>query len=142
MLIELMFEQVPLNTKRTTSLLLLLTLICLPGCDVAKIPVKVEGLPNTFKREPLRASEKVLSVAVRDSEDVVWMILATEPINSKDFNVQVGATPEGFEQVIPPKGQTFTPVVDDMYSIRITTDVRNHKCAHVLQYPIEWIAEE
>jgi hypothetical protein len=114
----------------------------LSGCDMGRDPEKVEGLPNTFRREPLRSKEKVLSVLVRDSEGAAWLIMAVEPIDLKDFKVQVGLVPEGFEQMIPPGNQEFTPVAGDTYSIAIFTDVRNHECAYVLQGAISWTAEE
>ena len=123
------------------TLLLLLNLFCLPGCDIARIPEKVEGLPNTFRRDPLQSKEKVLSVSIRDSKETVWFVMAVEPIDLKDFKVQVGFVPDGFEQMIPPGNQKFTPVVGNRYSIVITTDVRNHVCAHVLELPISWTAE-
>ena len=124
------------------TLLLFLTLFCLPGCDMARVPEKVEGLPNTFRRAPLRSKEKVLSVSVWDSKETVWCVMAVEPINLKDFRVQVGFVPEDFEQMIPPGNQKFTPVAGNRYSIVITTDVRNHDCAHVLELPISWTAED
>lgn len=128
----------PKTLKKIILTLLFTSILYLPGCDIGRGPEKVEGLPNTFRRDPLRNSEKVLSVLVRDS----WLIMAVKPINLKDFKVQVGVVPEGFEQMMPPGNQKFSPVVGNRYSIVIVTDVRNHECAHVLQSPISWIAEE
>jgi hypothetical protein len=124
------------------TLLLFPSVLYLPGCDLPGYPEKVEGLPNTFRREPLRRKEKVLSVWVRDFEGTAWLIMAVKPISLKDFNVQVGVVPEGFEQMIPPDNQEFSPVVGNSYSIAIMTDVRNHDCAYVLQVGISWTVEE
>ena len=79
---------------------------------------------------------------VRDSEGAAWLIMAVKPINLKDFKVQVGVVPDGFEQMIPQGNQKFTPVVGNRYSIVIVTDVRKHECAYVLQEGISWTAEE
>ena len=128
--------------KRIILTLLFPSILYLPGCDIGRAPEKVEGLPNTFRRDPLRNKEKVLSVLVRDSEGAAWLIMAVKPINLKDFKVQVGVVPEGFEQMIPLGTQKFTPIVGNRYSIVIVTDVRNHECAYVLQLPISWMAEE
>ena len=124
------------------TFLLFLNVLYLLGCDTYKIPEKVEGYPNTFRREPFRSEEKVLSVLVWDTEEIVWYIMAAEPINLKDFKVHVGIMPEGFEQMIPPSNQKFTPVIGNKYSIVITTDVKYYACAYVLELPISWIAEE
>lgn len=126
----------------TSIFLLFLTSSCLSGCDLPKSPEKIEGLPNTFRREALRTKEKVLSVLVRDAGGAAWLIMAVKPIDLKDFKVQVGLVPEGFEQMIPPDDQKFTPVVGNRYSIGIMTDVRNHSCAYVLQMSTSWTAEE
>ena len=124
------------------TFLLLPVLLYLQGCDLGMIPEKVEGLPNTFRREPLRRKEKVLSVLVQDSEGPAWLVMAVKPVDLKDFKVQVGVVPEGFEQMIPPANQKFTPVFGNTYSIAIMTDVRNHDCAYVLQGGISWTGEE
>lgn len=129
--------------KRTiAALLLFIGVLSLQGCDIGVGPEKVKGLPNTFRREPLRKSEKVLSVMVRDFEGPTWLIMAVKPVELKDFQVQVGLVPEGFEQMIPADNHKFTPVVGNTYSISIMTDVRHHDCAHVWQLPISWTAEE
>jgi hypothetical protein len=137
-------RKIPKIFKRMIpTLLLFLTLFCLPGCDMGRVPEKVEGLPNTFRRAPLQTTEKVLSVLVWDSEDTpAWLIMAVKPINLKDFRVQVGFVPEDFEQMIPPDNQKFTPVAGNRYFIVIATDVRNHNCAYVLQDWISWTAED
>ena len=129
-------------SKILTILLLFAGVTCLSGCDIGRIPEKVEGLPNTFRREPLRRKEKVLSVLVQDSAGPAWLIMAVESIDLNDFKVQVGVLPKGFEQMIPPDSQEFTLVAGNTYSVAIMTDVRNHDCAYVLQMPISWTAEE
>ena len=131
----------PKTLKRIILTLLFPSILYLPGCDLPVCPEKVEGLPNTFRREPLQTREKVLSVSVLDSDGTVWLIMAVKPINLKDFKVKVGVVPDGFEQMIPPGNQKFTPVVGNRYSIVIVTDVRNHECAYVLQGGISWTAE-
>ena len=132
----------PKTLNRIILTLLFPSILYLPGCDLPVCPEKVEGLPNTFRREPLRNKEKVLSVLVRDSEGAAWLIMAVKPINLKDFKVKVGVVPDGFEQMIPTGNRGFTPVVGTTYSIVIVTDVRNHECAYVLQGGISWAAEE
>ncbi len=128
--------------KRMISILLLPSVLYLSGCDLPRWPEKVEGLPNTFRREPLHKNEKVLSVLVRGDKAPEWLIMAVEPIDVKDFKVQVGRVPEGFEQMFPADNQRFTPLVGNNYSISILTDVRNHNCAYVLQMPNSWTAEQ
>lgn len=131
-----------ISKRMVATLLFFPGILCLSGCDIARFPEKVEGLPNTFRREPLRRREKVLSVLVRGAEGPAWLIMAVEPIDLKDFKVRVGVAPKGFEQMIPTGNREFTPVVGTTYSIAIMTDVRNYSCAYVLQMSASWTAEE
>ena len=53
---------------------------------------------------------------------VQWEIIARQPIRAESFEVTIGQVPEGFEQVVPPPDQTFTPDPRKSYNFGFETD--------------------
>ncbi len=49
----------------------------------------------------------------------VWMVQATFGVPARDFTVTVGKVPDGFQQILPPPSENFSPTLGKEYFIMI-----------------------
>lgn len=118
--------------------------LAISGCIGDRItrPVRVKGVPNTFKHNPQGLGEKVITVKVlhfnrrSKSDTLVWKIEATREIPGWGFSATVGQVPDGFEQIIPVPPKKFRPVPGEEYIIYIGA-----RPASVHAQPTLWTAE-
>ncbi len=131
----------------TTLLLsLLLSLSSCGPCDkIPPIDEKVKGQPFTYRivgadgcpslrpnllrawvfdhiPDPNIPSYFMVHQWHRLNITVYWEIIARKPIRAEGFKVTIGEVPEGFEQVVPPPGQSFTPILGKDYKFGFETD--------------------